>query len=992
MTPSLTSLPDPQLLSQALAACTVGMVMTDACQPDYPIVYVNPAFEALSGYSASELLGRNCRLLQGQDGDQPGLEEIRRAVAQGRNATVTLRNYRKDGNLFYNELSLSPVYGTSGTLTHYLGFQNDVTEREVARQLLTSTLERVMDGFISFDQHLNFSFVNPAAAAMLGTTPAELIGQHVSAVFATSADQPISQAIHRARETGSVQRELSFVTQVGRWLEATAYPAGNGVSLFVCDLTQQRQAQEKQRDSEERFTKVFEASPIALVVTQLSTGHYLDVNSEFLRQSGYSREELIGQTSLALNFWVDPLERAEVWNTLQAQGEVRNREVQFRQKSGAVADTVVSIVPVMIGREGCVVTLVRDVTQEKQAQRVLAESEARSRQSSRELQRTLNLSLDMITSVDAEGRFVTVSAACQHILGYTPEELIGHLCTDFVHPDDQAITLLESSRISAGQPTTTFQNRYLHKSGGVVWMEWTAVTLPGDPLLYGVARDVTQRRAAQEDQAYLAAIVQASQDAIWGVTLGGIIRSWNAGAERIYGYSVLEAVGQSSSLIVAPEGQVQEAQLLERVGAGQRVSPFESVRLAQNGRQIPVFVTVSPVLDAAGRVVGVSKIEHDITARRATEAEIRQLNENLKQQLRHLTGLREIDQAIASSQELPVTLGMILDNVTQQLGADAATLLLLDPPTLTLEYAGTRGFTTPLQGLTVRVGAGLAGEVALSRRPLSVPDLQTRPLSPTWRDILTRERLMAYYGAPLIAKGKVLGVMEVLHRAPFEPSATWLETFEMLTAQAAIAVDNAQLFQEVEQRNLDLRLAYDETIEGWARALDQRDKETEGHSRRVTETTVKLCRHLGISSEQLVDVRRGALLHDIGKMAIPDAILLKPGQLTQEEWVEMRKHPGFAVHLLSPIKFLRPALDIPQNHHEKWDGTGYPAGLQGEEIPLCARAFAVVDVYDALTSDRPYRAAWTREQALQQIQSGAGTHFDPQVVQIFLQMLGGRLD
>ena len=178
----------------------------------------------------------------------------------------------------------------------------------------------------------------------------------------------------------------------------------------------------------------------------------------------------------------------------------------------------------------------------------------------------------------------------------------------------------------------------------------------------------------------------------------------------------------------------------------------------------------------------------------------------------------------------------------------------------------------------------------------------------------------------------------------------------MLAGQAAIAVDNAQLFAELERKNLELRLAYDETIEGWARALDLRDKETEGHSRRVTEMTVALCQQLGASPEQLVHVRRGALLHDIGKMGIRDAVLLKPGKLTDEEWVEMRKHPGYAVDLLSPIEFLRPALDIPQYHHEKWDGSGYPLGLSGEAIPLTARAFAVVDVYDALTSDRPYRA------------------------------------
>ncbi|MDD3699878.1 MAG: HD-GYP domain-containing protein, partial [Atribacterota bacterium] len=182
-------------------------------------------------------------------------------------------------------------------------------------------------------------------------------------------------------------------------------------------------------------------------------------------------------------------------------------------------------------------------------------------------------------------------------------------------------------------------------------------------------------------------------------------------------------------------------------------------------------------------------------------------------------------------------------------------------------------------------------------------------------------------------------------------------------------------------------LAYDTTIEGWAQALELRDRETEGHTRRVADLTVKLAQALGVKSEDLIHIRRGALLHDIGKMGIPDRILLKPGPLTPEEWEIMKKHPVYAWELLSPIKYLRPALDIPYYHHERWDGTGYPRGLKGEEIPLSARIFAVVDVWDALTSDRPYRPAWSQEKALQYIKEQSGHHFDPRVVEKFLGLL-----
>jgi putative nucleotidyltransferase with HDIG domain len=248
------------------------------------------------------------------------------------------------------------------------------------------------------------------------------------------------------------------------------------------------------------------------------------------------------------------------------------------------------------------------------------------------------------------------------------------------------------------------------------------------------------------------------------------------------------------------------------------------------------------------------------------------------------------------------------------------------------------------------------------------------------------EDFVCYYGVPLIAKGQVNGVLEVFHRAALEPDAEWFDFLNTLAGQAAIALENAALFENLQRSNSELTLAYDATIEGWSRALDLRDKETEGHTQRVTEMAMNLARAFGLSDTELVQVRWGALLHDIGKMGVPDGILLKPGPLTDEEWVAMRKHPTFAYEMLAPIRYLRLALDIPYCHHEKWDGTGYPRGLKGDQIPLAARIFAIVDEFDALSSDRPYRAAWTREEVREHIQSLSGTHFDPQVVDVFMQM------
>ncbi len=207
---------------------------------------------------------------------------------------------------------------------------------------------------------------------------------------------------------------------------------------------------------------------------------------------------------------------------------------------------------------------------------------------------------------------------------------------------------------------------------------------------------------------------------------------------------------------------------------------------------------------------------------------------------------------------------------------------------------------------------------------------------------------------------------------------------------AVLTASFNQMVASLHQSKMELVRAYDITLEGWSKALELRDKETEGHTQRVTEMTVRLARMMGFSDGDLINVRRGALLHDIGKMGIPDAILLKPGPLSDTEWEVMRRHPQYAIDWLWSIEYLRPALEIPYCHHERWDGTGYPRGLKGAEIPLSARIFAVVDVWDALSSDRPYRNALPAEAVIEHIRSESGAHFDPQVVAIFVEFVQGQ--
>jgi len=387
-----------------------------------------------------------------------------------------------------------------------------------------------------------------------------------------------------------------------------------------------------------------------------------------------------------------------------------------------------------------------------------------------------------------------------------------------------------------------------------------------------------------------------------------------------------------------------------------------------------------------GCIVPASTSSFILSARNITK--YKRTESRMQRQLQRLSALRSIDLAIASGLDLNLLLSILLDRVIETMHVDAAAVLLLDPEMNVLQFGSGKGFhTNILQHTRLKPGQGYAGRAVLERRMINIPDLTKRTTEFERSPLFPHERFVVYYGVPLVAKGRVLGVLEVFHRSHLNPDEDWLDFLNIIAGQTAIAIDSAMMFKDLQKSNFELSLAYNATIDAWSRTLDLRDKETEGHTRRVTDITVRFAAMTGTKETDLIHIRRGATLHDIGKVVIPDNILFKPGPLDHDEWQTMRQHPGYAVDLLSPIKYLEPAMEIPHWHHEKWDGTGYPDQLIGEEIPYTARMFALADVYDALTSDRPYRSAWSKQDAVQYIESQAGKHFDPKLVPEFLNMV-----
>lgn len=362
------------------------------------------------------------------------------------------------------------------------------------------------------------------------------------------------------------------------------------------------------------------------------------------------------------------------------------------------------------------------------------------------------------------------------------------------------------------------------------------------------------------------------------------------------------------------------------------------------------------------------------------------VNDQLKVWQSQLEALMRIGRAINSSLGRRRVLEEVMDRLIELMHAERGFLMSRQSDG-ELKFEIARGLSqVNLEEDEFKVSMTVVRRVAETGDVILTTNAQEDPRFANQMSVMGY-KLRSILCVPLKIKDKLIGVIYVDNKARIGTfRQDDLGLISAFADQAAVAIDNAQLIESLEASNKELQMAYQLTLEGWVHALDLRDKETEGHTQRVTILTERLARMMGMIGDDLIHLTRGALLHDIGKMAIPDGILLKPGELTEEERALIRKHPVYAYEMLHPIEFLRPALDIPYCHHEKWDGTGYPRGLKGEDIPFAARIFPVVDVYDALVSNRPYRKGLPLGEVRDIIKNGSGTHFDPRVVEAFLAM------
>ena len=813
-----------------------------------------------------------------------------------------------------------------------------------------------------------------------------------------------------------------------RWAVVPGYEQSlSRVLISVIDITARKRAEEAIKTSETRFRRLFESAKDCILILDAYTGYIIDANPFATELLGYSLPELLGGKLWEFVSFKEIVANQNAFQELRRQKYIRYENLPLQTKDGSTVFVEFMINAYDVSGIEVIQCNIRDVTD-----RHNAEGEV---QSLNEFNQGLIQNMgEGIAVEDAKGYLAFVNPAASHMLGYLPDELIGQHWTKLFPKDQLAIVKEANQRRQAGK-SDQYEVNLLTKSG-----ERIPVLVSGSPRLnngvfMGTIAVFTNIAESKQAEAMIRQRLK-ELELIYenGLELSRILApeeiaqkiiqqmekhvDWHHIAIRRYDErsQTLKILG-FNALGLTDEVDRQGIEmyfnsLVQKVGdglSGWVIRHNQTVRigdLKHDSRYAETFPGLNSGLYAPiktdHRIIGVISVESELpdaftesderlvstlAAQAAIALENSTLHRETEQQLHQLQALHAIDLAITNSLDLNLTLEVLIQQAVQQLGLDAAAIFVLHAEVQSLKYTAGTGFHTNLlenASKNLFLNDSLAGRTILERH--ASESLAAEELQKDLKEIWMAEEIHSIYSIPLLTKGEAKGVLVLCYRSEYNPPVKGESDFlEALSNQAAIAIDNIQLFDKLQRSNMELAIAYDATIEGWSRAMDLRDEETEGHTQRVVAMTLKLAADFGFSGSMLLQIRRGALLHDIGKLGVPDRILLKPGKLTEEEWVIMKRHPNFAFEMLAPIQYLNRALNIPYCHHEKWDGTGYPRGLSGEQIPLEARIFAVVDVWDALTSDRPYRKAWAKEKVLEHIRSLSGTHFDPQVVNLFLK-------
>lgn len=991
---------------------------------DRKILRCNQALCDLTGKTYNDLIGKLGGIaIHGYDKQQSDCP-IQRAVHTLKRETKEIKN----NNRWYY-LIADPILDRSRELTGFVYTVADITERKQIEQALReneerlrSTMDNMLEGCQIIGKDWTYLYVNDTVVEQARKSRKELVGLTMMELFPGIEKTPMFAELEKSihdQESRRIENEFFYGDGSSSWFELSIQPVPEGLFILSIDITEQKLAQERLRSAAQQWLTTFNAMRDGVALLDADR-KVVRCNQALCDLTGKTMEELVGQVCCKVIHGVDgPLMHCPV--TRSARTKHREvLEIQIgTQWLVLIADPILDAQNHITG----FVHLVGDITERKRAEQ----------QINYQAYLLSNVN-DAVMASDENFMLTSWNRTAQQMYGWSEEEVLGKNGEDLLQPDFIDITSEEIEKQLMTEGSFLAEAMQLRKDGTKIPVEIRMNALydeAGKMNGYvSVNRDITERLQAEEEIRRhikrVEAMLEISQAVSSTLDLKKVLDSILSKISQIIQCDSMSVLLFQDDMmeILACRGFEQPEQVVGlRFALDPKLPSYDVMKkmkpvavtdishdypdfkilINQNDYEelgswagIPLISKGVPIgLIALDRVRKEPFAEEELQLVTAVAGQAGLAIENARlfgeanQHLKRLTSLRDIDKAISSSFDLNLTLSVLLEQVRSQLGVDAAGVLLFHPTLNSLEYTAVRGFRgRGIMHSNLKLGEGYAGRAALEQRMVEVADLRTAAPPFARSDLIIGEDFVSYYAVPLIAKGQIKGVLEVFHRSLLHPNQEWLDFLETLGGQTAIAVDNAELFENLQRSNLDLTFAYDKTIEGWSRAMDLRDHETEGHTLRVADLAVRLAREMSIPKQQIVHLRRGALLHDMGKLGIPDAILHKPGKLTPEEWEIMKQHPRFAYAMLSSIDYLQPALDIPYCHHEKWDGTGYPRGLKGEQIPLVARIFAIVDVWDALRSDRPYRKAWSEEKTLDYIREQSGTHFDPQVVNAFMRIIG----
>ena len=996
------------------------------------ILQVNHRLLEMFGYSSEEMIGKDTRIFYETQEEYERIgRELYSDLGEKGIATLETRIVTKSGNVFEALLSsalLDPTDPKAGNVFVI----TDVNELKHAREQLQFSEERyrmlfekMLDGFVLFELVFDetgkpvdhrFLEVNPAYEKFTGLNASDLINKNLREVMTEVSDDWIQKLAHVAI-TGENIRFEQISPRNEKIYEIFAYsPKYGQFAMIVSDITQRKNAEQKSLELSRNLSELVKelrclyGSSIVIEDDSITFEEKIEKIIKIIPTAFQNPDKVAVRLSIKdREFTSSNFKKTENFlaHQIKLEGEAAGQleifylECDRKDSEIIFSEEEVSLVVELCARLGEMIT-------RQNMENARRESEAR-------WQGIFDNSIDGILLFDDEGNIKESNQAACQSFGYTRDEMLEMQLNNLLSPEDWA-------RLAEGWPRfltlrkATAEYRFRHKQGASIPFEVraSAYVLPG--LHLAMLRNLTEKKRHKQEQENvltIAAVLRTAQtksetiqvllESLKGkLELDSIGLAFFKREKNEFKYELVVGMAKDFTGQVVPVNDVV-AEVVQK-----SLKPYIKNEILNGPDIIQTYQYLSTKTLAIIPLIAQQDILGLIVAgkgKRFEESDVRilmsaadmganaiqraDLYEMTRRRLEQIEALHQIDLAINANTDLNSTLNVFLEQVLVHMKVDAADILTFEESSRSLIYATGKGFNRkPISHYNIRLGMGCAGNVAQTRRMrwsdnLMIDSEAQNECNLRWPG----ESFNSYCGVPLVAKGMIKGVLELFHRKPLQPDDDWFKFLETMAGQAAIAIDNSTLFNRLEQSHLELMLAYDSTLEGWVRSLELHDLEAPGHAQRIVMLSQMLAQEAGLSGDDLVHFRRGALLHDIGKIAIPDAILNKPGKLTEVEWGIVRQHPQKAFEILSGIPFLQPAMDVPYYHHEKWDGSGYPHGLSGEQIPIGARIFALVDVWDALTSDRPYRKAWAVTDAVNYLREQAGKHFDPTLVEPFIQIV-----